>query len=126
MLVLSKLCTSEIRNRITSKLLVLNTHTFCKLPSNNRSLSASVRLFTNTLKKNQLTFLKNATRSNQTIAVRFSSTQCKKSKKLVGSWLLLCSGMVFVAVSLGTIFYFSLFEVIKNVLLEIIEKTYGK
>ncbi|CAD6238946.1 GSCOCG00008570001-RA-CDS [Cotesia congregata] len=105
MLVLSKLCTSGIRNRITSKLLVLklNTHTFCKLPSNNRSLSASIRLFTNTLKKNQLTFLKNVTRSNQTVAVRFSSTQCKKSKKFVGSWLLLCSGMVFVAVSLGGI-----------------------
>lgn len=125
MIILSKLCTLGLRQRITSNLLVTNTRNFYNLPNKSGNLFSQLRLFGNNLKKSKL-LLKNARQSGQTIALRFSSTECKKSNKIVGSWLLICSGMVFVAVSLGTISYFLTFEVIKNVLLEIIDKTYGK
>ncbi|XP_057327168.1 cytochrome c oxidase assembly protein COX15 homolog [Microplitis mediator] len=102
MIILSKLCTLGLRHRITSNLLVTNTRNFYNFSSKSGNLFSHLKLFGNNLKKNKL-LIKNARRSGQTIALRLSSTECKKSNKIVGSWLLLCSGMVFVAVSLGGI-----------------------
>jgi len=61
------------------------------------------------------------------IAIRsYVSKRNDKYDKLVGSWLLTCGGMVFVAVALGTIIYFVYYYYICKIVKIIIEKTYGK
>lgn len=65
-------------------------------------------------------------RQTGTIALRFSSVVNKKSNKIVGSWLLICSGMVFVAVALGIGSYYLIYETVLEVIQEILDKTYGK
>lgn len=57
---------------------------------------------------------------------RFVSAVNKKSDKYVGSWLLICGGMVFVAVALGIIIYYIIYKEVIELMKEIIEKTYGK
>ena len=65
-------------------------------------------------------------RRNGTIALHFATKSNVKSRKLVGSWLLTCSGMVFVAVVLGTACYFIFYSYIRKVIQMILDITYGK
>ncbi|XP_048516366.1 cytochrome c oxidase assembly protein COX15 homolog isoform X2 [Athalia rosae] len=51
----------------------------------------------------QVTKIQSVLRQSGTIALSYASKATPKSKKVVGSWLLTCSGMVFVAVALGGI-----------------------
>lgn len=65
----------------------------------------------------------NILRGTTTSAIRLSSDVANKGQKTVGYWLLGCSGMVLVAVVLGTTVYFTVYIVICIVLEEIIKKT---
>lgn len=66
----------------------------------------------------------NVFRATGTIGVRLSSDLPPKSRKAVGYWLLTCSGMVFVAVVLGSVVvYYVILIGVCIVLKEIIKKT---
>ncbi|KAG7190581.1 hypothetical protein KM043_006671 [Ampulex compressa] len=55
------------------------------------------------IKKVDLSHLRKGIRQHYITALNYSSKPIKKSDKIVGSWMLVCSGMVFVAVVLGGI-----------------------
>ncbi|RLU14892.1 hypothetical protein DMN91_012779 [Ooceraea biroi] len=56
----------------------------------------------------------------------YASKESNKYDKIVGSWLLTCGGMVFVAVALGTLIYFVFYHYICRIMKIIVDKTYGK
>lgn len=56
----------------------------------------------------------------------YAAKASSKHNRIVGSWLLICGGMVFVAVTLGTLIYFVYYRYICIIMKSIIEKTYGK
>jgi len=60
------------------------------------------------------------------ITRNYASKPNGKRDKIVGSWLLTCGGMVFVAVALGTLIYFVYYHYICVIMKSIVEKTYGK
>uniref|UniRef100_A0A0C9QHU1 LCK protein n=1 Tax=Fopius arisanus TaxID=64838 RepID=A0A0C9QHU1_9HYME len=60
------------------------------------------------------------------ITFRFASAVNKKTNRRVGTWLFTCSGMVFVAVALGIAIYSCIYEFVKTVMREIVDKTWGK
>ncbi|KAK2586155.1 hypothetical protein KPH14_001422 [Odynerus spinipes] len=65
-----------------------------------------INVFQNALtpiKRGSFLLQKESLRRSGTIAMNYVSKVDKKSDKIVGSWLLLCGGMVFVAVALGGI-----------------------
>lgn len=68
----------------------------------------------------------NLLRRNGTSAVQFGTKPSTKSEKLVGTWLFTCSGMVFVAVVLGTLYYLVLYGYIRKIIQLIVDMTYGK
>lgn len=68
-------------------------------------------------------FLQAFQRESGTVTLRLASDSSKKSQKAVGYWLVACSGMVFVAVVLGTAFYFGLLKSVYAIVEEIVKNT---
>ena len=58
--------------------------------------------------------------------MRYASVIGKKSQKIVGSWMLTCSGMVFIAVALGTTSYAVFYLFIRQVVKVVVDESYGK
>lgn len=65
-------------------------------------------------------------RQTGTVAVTYASRASPKTKKIVGAWMLTCSGMVFVAVALGIVGYILFYCCIKYVVGVVVDQTYGK
>ena len=63
--------------------------------------------------------------SNEKTAPK-SNFNASRNQKIVGSWLLTCSGMVFVAVILGTIGFLVIYFNIHRIMKIIVDITFGK
>ncbi|KOC63668.1 Cytochrome c oxidase assembly protein COX15 like protein [Habropoda laboriosa] len=96
MLSLTRYCTSTITRNSTIRLLPIK---------NNLYTCTSKPILSNTaltfVKRNSLYLYKDLIKKGSAIALGFASKSVQKSDKVVGKWLLTCSGMVFVAVILG-------------------------
>ncbi|XP_043666071.1 cytochrome c oxidase assembly protein COX15 homolog [Vespula pensylvanica] len=92
--------------RYCSKSLTNYTLTKCLPPRRNLLANKipKVNVFQNAfapMKRSSFLLKKESLRQSGTIAINYTSKANKNSDKIVGSWLLICGGMVFVAVALG-------------------------
>lgn len=71
-------------------------------------------------------FLQDLLKQGSTIALNFASKSTQKSDKTVGKWMLTCSGMVFIAVVLGTFGFFLFYYCVRTVVKVVTDETYGK
>ncbi|CAK9794942.1 Cytochrome c oxidase assembly protein COX15 homolog [Anthophora plagiata] len=96
MLSFTKYCTSTITRNSTLRLLPIKNNLYTCTPK--PTLSNTALTF---LKRNSIYLHKDLIKKGSTIALGFASKSVQKSDKIVGKWLLTCSGMVIVAVILG-------------------------
>lgn len=125
MLSISRLCSRGLAKNYSSYLpYFVNRNLHSSIKKNPNSIIQSLKGLSTRLGK--FSVISKLTVHPETVALRYASAVNKKSNKIIGSWLIVCSGMVFVAVALGTLVYAIIYGSIKEIVEEIIKKTYGK
>lgn len=95
MLNVTRYCSKSLANYTSAKCLPPWRTLLTSIPKTNLFQSSLAPM-----KRSSFLLQKESLRRSGTIAVNYASN-VNKSDKIVGSWLLVCGGMVFVAVALG-------------------------
>lgn len=121
MLSVARLCSRSLTRQLITNVSLTTSRNFCIVVKKPVSLIGILKC-----QMNNIGQISKCLRKSGTIALNHSSAVNKKTNKIVGSWLLVCSGMVFVAVGLGIGIYCFIYDQTLKIIKEIVDKTYGK